>query len=139
MFHTYIASEVSVVVGSRPASGIADGTFVRIERTNDAFSMKEGADGEVTRSKSGSKSGTITITLEQASAYNDYLSSLAITDELTGAGMVPILVRDAKGTSLFTSPAAWVRKMPDTEFGKESGPREWVFDCSELEFIVGGN
>jgi len=136
---TYIPKEVSIIVGTRPASGFADGAFVKVERANDAFTMKEGADGEVTRAKTSSRAGTITVTLIQGSSFNDYLSTLAQVDELTGNGTVPVMVRDAKGTTLFASPAAWLRKMPETEFAKEVGIREWVFDCAILEYFIGGN
>ena len=136
---TYNPKEVSVIIGSRPLKGFADGTFVKAGRDADAYTKKVGVDGEVTRTKTNDKSGTIEITLQQSAEDNDYLSSIALTDELTGAGTVPALIRDAKGTSLATSPAVWVKKLPEMEFGKESGNRAWVFECAILEMFHGSN
>jgi hypothetical protein len=131
--------DLSIVVGAKAISGFADGTFVMIEMDEDAYSKVTGADGEVARAKSNNYSGKITLTLMQSSDSNDFLSALAIADRQTGTGVVPVTVRDAKGTTIVFAESAWVMRMPSTEFSKEIGNREWVLDCSQIEMYVGGH
>ena len=136
---TYDPKQVAVIIGTRAASGYAEGSFVKVERNNDAFALMVGADGEATRAKSADKSGKITITLLASSDYNDYLSELALADELTGGGIVPALIKDNSGRSLHTSATCWVMKMPTNDFAKDNGTREWVIETDELIMFTGGN
>lgn len=136
---TYDPKQVVVSVGGIPISGYADGTFVNVTRDEDAFTKRTGADGEASRAKSNNRGGSITVTLQQTSLSNDALSALALVDENTGDGVVPVIVKDVRGTTLCYSSAGWIKKMPDAEFSKEIQDREWVIDCADLRFNVGGN
>ena len=49
---TYDPKRVIITFGGTPIGGYADGTFVDIAASSEAFTRKVGADGEVTRSKS---------------------------------------------------------------------------------------
>lgn len=136
---TYDPKQVSVIVGGQIGQGFADGTFVKVERNDPAFNLKVGVDGEGTRAKSNNKSGKVTITLMQSSSFNDVLSGFAAADELANAGVVPVLVKDNSGRSLFACATAWVQKYPDSEFAKEVGTRTWVLETDDIEIFVGGN
>lgn len=131
--------DVIVTYGGAILSGFADGTFVNVERTSDAFTMSTGADGETTRVGSADRSGTITLTFNQSSPSNDVLSLIANNDERQGNGVLPFLVKDSNGTSVFATAYAWIRKMPAAAWSKDVETREWVLDCAELEMNVGGN
>jgi hypothetical protein len=135
----YDPSNVCIIYAGAIISGYDDGTFVTIERNNDMWALKMGADGIGTRAKSSDKSGRVTVTLMQSSPSNDTLSGLAIADELSGAGAAPLLVRDGSGRTLATALTAWVVKLPAAEFGKEVGNRAWVFETDSLALFVGGN
>jgi hypothetical protein len=135
----YNPKKISLIVGVRAISGFADGTFVEVDYDEDAFTKKGGADGQVTRVASANLSGSMTITLDQASDSNDYLSTLAIADRATGAGVVPVLLRDAGGTTIATGAEAWVRKQAGAAFSKGSEDRKWVIDIAELVMNTGGN
>jgi hypothetical protein len=136
---TYDPKSVILVVGGVPISGYADGTFVEVAREVDTFSKKTGADGYTTRIKSNNTSGTVTITLMQTSPSNDVLSGFAALDQLSNAGVVPVMVKDSSGTSINVSAQGWIRKVPDQAFGAEINTREWAIDCAELLVFVGGN
>lgn len=136
---TYDPKNVSVIIGGKIMSGFADGTFVTVERNEQAFNLKVGVDGEGTRAKSNNKSGKITIVLMQSSPSNDDLSAIAAADELTGAGIVPSLVKDNSGTSLATALTSWVQKYSNNEYGKEVTTRTWIMETDELQTFVGGN
>jgi len=139
MLKTYDPKLVILTVGGAVINGFADGTFVSAERSNDMFTKVVGADGITSRAKSNDKSGTITITLAQTSSGNDILSGYAARDELANAGVVTVSCKDLSGRSTFFSATGWIRKVPNSEFGKEVGDREWAIDCADLELFVGGH
>lgn len=131
--------KVSLIVGVKAMSGFADGTFIELDYDEDAFSKKVGADGDVTRIQSANLTGTATITLDQASDCNDYLSGLAAADRASGIGVVPFMLRDASGTTIATGAEAWIRKQAATSYGKGSEDRKWVIDIAKLIMNTGGN
>lgn len=136
---TYSPKKVHVLVGAAIIQGYADGTFVNVERSVDAFTLSVGADGEASRVHSPDRSGTVTLTLQQTSDSNDVLSALAIADDLTLQGTFPLLVKDNNGRTLVESNTAWIKKVPASEYSKEMSQREWVIECAELNIHVGGN
>jgi hypothetical protein len=136
---TFDPKQVLVIIGGVPMSGYADGTFVSVERTSDTFTKVSGADGIVSRAKSNDRSGSLTLTLAQTSPSNDVLSALAVTDELTNLGVVPVLIKEVSGSTVIVSAFGWVKKPPMVEYGKEIVNREWVLDLADVDFGVGGN
>lgn len=136
---TYNPKKVSVIVGGQIISGFTDGNFIKAARNSDMWNMKVGVDGIGTRSKTNDKSGKITITLHQSSPSNDYLSTLAATDEASDTGAVPVLIRDANGSTLCTCLTGWVKKIADGDFEKEVANRVWIIETDELLLFNGGN
>lgn len=136
---TYNPKKVSVIVGGKIISGFTDGNFIKAARNSDMWSLKTGVDGIATRSKTNDKSGKITITLHQSSPSNDYLSTLALSDEASDTGAVPILIRDSNGTSLVSCLTGWVKKLADGDYEKEVANRVWVIETDELVLFNGGN
>lgn len=134
---TYDPSKVLVIVNGNIMSGFADGTFVVVEREVEAFAKVVGADGEVTRTKSANKSGSMTITLKQTSASNLVLSALANLDEASSAGVVPVILKEASSVAFATE--GWVQKQPPMEYGNEAGDREWIIDLASIEMLHSGN
>lgn len=137
----YDPKAVTIVVGTLPVSGFADGTFLRIEQNADAFSLQVGSDGEACRTRSNDNSATITLTLMQSSLANDLLSDLHALDKSlpAGAGCVPLQVKDLSGRSMFIAQQCWIKKAPAAEFGREAGPREWTLETDSLIAYHGGN
>ena len=136
---TYDPASVVISIGGVPMGGFSEGTFLTVERNEDAFTEVVGADGETTRSKSNNKSGIMTLTLKQSSASNDVLSGFLIADELNGSGVVPVLIEDLEGTTLIASAKSYVKKIAGPEFAKEASDREWVIAGAAIEMFVGGN
>lgn len=139
----YSARQVKVTVGAFSVdSGRADGDFVKISQTEERFSVKQGIDGEGTRSDTGSVIFRVTITVAQTSKANAYFSALYLGDIKAdgGAGIVPLGVVDLGGKDLFATKSAWIVKMPDATKGKESGTHDWEFDCHDPSVhILGGH
>jgi hypothetical protein len=135
---TYDPKNVIVTFGGIALGGFADGTFVAVERENDAFSKESGADGVVSRAKSNDKSGNATITLSQTSPSNDILSIFHAADESANEGVKPFVIKEIGSGSLFVSAFGWIRKIPSIEYAKEISTREWTIDLADLDVFVGG-
>lgn len=136
---TFDPKQFNLLVGGIPIGGYADGTFISFMRSNDTFTKVSGTDGIVSRALSADTSGEIVITLAQTSPSNDALSAIHTADEISGDGVVPVLIEDKSGRTKALSAFAWIRKPADSEFGKEIANREWTLDCADFDVFIGGN
>lgn len=134
----YDPAQIQVVFGKNLITGFADATFVEVERNVDAFTTVVGADGEVTRVKSQNRSGTVKITLQQASPSNDVLSASATLDEQSSTGAQPFLLKDAQGTTIVSAKLMWVKKKANTTFAATNENREWTLETGDLSYALGG-
>lgn len=136
---TFAAVAISRGAGQ---SGYADGEFLKVTQDKDSFTAVEGTDGSVTRSKTNSRLGTITLRTMQSNAQtNGYLSSLLTADEnnTNGAGIGTFVVEDLNGTTKFKALKAWLMKPPDQSFDRSAKEREWKFQVVRTNIVVGGN
>lgn len=132
---TYQPNLVSVSFGGQPITGFASGTFVTGTRNNDSFSINVGAGGDATRTKTGDKSGRVTLTLLAESESNAVLDAYQKLDELNGTGLRPLLVKDLSGGDSMIAGTAWIVKPPDQEKANEGSNREWMFETDNLEIL----
>ncbi len=142
-FHVYDLDQVTCNLGGFPIeSGYGEGGAIKIEQQEKDFLVKVGNDGSVTRSKTNKRYTLVTINLLQTSLANAVLSALNNIDRAAsnGAGVVPILVRDRQGLSLFVGAEAWIEAPPMTvEYTAEATDREWVIGVARPERFDGGN
>ena len=130
--------QLSVVFGAHTIKGFAD-EMITVSRESNVWEMVIGADGEATRVKQNDRSGSVTITLQQSSPSNDFLSAVAAGDELSNSGLFPLSIMDHLGTSLYFAGAAYIEKVPDATYGKSASDRTWVLRTDSLKAFVGGN
>lgn len=138
----YNGGDVSAVFNGIMLSGTADKAFVTIATNEDAYSLQVGVNGDACRSQSNNNSAKITISLGQWDANNALMSALHALDKLSGSGdgVGTLLVKDNSGYSLHVAETAWITKMPDAEYGREAGSRDWVLETNSLDVnMVGGN
>ena len=128
---------VTVKVGGLQLVGFSE-EKVTVERANNSWELTVGCDGESTRVKSNDLSGTITITLQQTSPSNDYLTSIFYADEEYDT-VTDIEVRDTSGRSQIIAAKAWCEKMPDATYGKNHSDRQWVFRTNNIQYSLAGN
>ena len=61
-FKIYDATEVTLIIAGVPIeSGFAEGEFVKLEPSEEAFKMVIGTDGSVTRSKTNNRTAKATV------------------------------------------------------------------------------
>ena len=138
---TYNPAKFLCIIGGIPMSGFADGTFVNVESVTDGITSQSGADGEIARAISADVRHRVTLTLQQTSASNDVLSNFHKADRLSGGGvLLPILLEDLTGRTVFAVAQSWIVKSPARGFGKDVGTREWLFETGEPSIShTGGN
>jgi hypothetical protein len=136
---TYDPKQIVVTFGPVIMSGFADGTFVQVTRSGDLFSKQKGADGSIDRVNNNTFDFTVAITLKQTSPSNEALSAIVIADQLANAGILPLVIKDLRGSTLFVAPQAWIAKDPDDSFASDLSSREWRFDTGPAEKFTGSN
>lgn len=137
---TYNPKKNIVIYGGRQLTGFAEDDMVEIKPLGDGMQIYSGADGEVARSIDPNQTYEITISLSTASKSNDYLSSCFNKDRATGNNMLPLIVKDLSGSTLFFAKQAWVQNFPDAKKGREVDSQEWVFNTGQVDNpIIGGN
>ena len=136
---TYDPKMIVITFGVIPISGYAEGTFVRVNRSGDAFSKSKGAGGDVERINRNQGDFEVSLTLQQTAGTNAELSAALAADMATNAGVFPLTIKDLLGQTLFYAPQAWIRKDPEWEDGDELNAREWTFDTGIGSNFLGGN
>lgn len=130
---------IMMILGGIPIQGVSDGTFVKVSMTERAFSLHKGEQDDGTRIRNRKSHGSIEFTLGAQSPTNARLAALHASDLLRGDGVVPFLIRDLKGTSLFSGDEAFIEGMPDWERSGQHTPVTWVVLVNKLKGFVGGS
>lgn len=137
---TYSPEDVIILVaGFLKIEGLMDGSFVSIVANSPIATAERTADGKVARLVNKDDTYTVAITLTSTSESNDVLTKLALVDRLTAKGILPILIKDTRGSSLFFSPSAWIEVMPNQEFTDDISSRTWIFRCTQGVQNIGSN
>lgn len=129
----YSPDRVKITFGGVPITGFMDGTFVEVERNEDAYTTHVGSLGDVTRTRNLNKTGKVTITLMQHAPVNDFLQIFLVDDELVETAPDALQVKDLSNGMRCHASQAWIEKAPKIERGKESMGIQWVFACADLE------
>lgn len=138
--HEFDFDQIDCIFGLAPIDGWDEDSVITIEEDEEAFLLKKGVKGDITRSKNHGVTASVKLVLMSSSQSNDFLSALAKLDrsKAGGAGIVPILIRDRNGTSLFASDQAWIEKIPPVVYGKQATPREWTIRVVDYVSHIGG-
>ena len=128
-----------VTAGPFRLGGWAEGTYIEVDRSVDAFTEVVGADGEVARAYQRNRSGVITLTFLQSSQSNRTLDNFRLLDETARAGIFPFLAKDlSSGLSLVFSASAYVRRAPKQGWSQNVETRIWTIVCPDLDIRIEG-
>lgn len=131
---SYDFKQVGVYFGGVQIQGFADGDAINVEPDADTYSEYVGSDGEVTRSKTNNKLSRATLTLAQSSESNPYLQGA-----LSAGTIAPFMIKDGSGNTLHIEEQAYVKRQPNSGFGRDVGAREWIIVCPNMLSLEGGN
>lgn len=139
---TWDASELNVIIGVIPLSGLSDGDSVTARRTTDFYVSRAGMKGSVARARQTDKRGQVEVHLLQTSEANDLLSALCNLDSLTvdGKAVFPITIADLSGRTVISAGQAWLLNIGDVSFNASAvNERVYTFECADLRMVLGGN
>ena len=130
-----------VLLGVPVTGGYGEGEILKLDHDEPSFTLKKGADGNVTRSKTYNGVMKVTLTLMQTSEYNAIFSTMLNIDKRgkNGAGIGPSAIKDLQGATLYFASKSWIEGPPTAAFGREATHREWTFIFADTEFFEGGN
>lgn len=107
--------------------------------TKDLYSIKEGAGGEISRSRLNGIHGELIIRLKQTSASNTDLNALYLLDQAGNAGVVPGIIKDNNSDGeLITSPNAFVKGLPVIKYVQEEEMKEWTIFMADCFVNIAG-
>ncbi len=141
-FSNYDPSKVTVSFKGILVVGYMSGTFVSVDRDDDAYETVAGSQGDVTRVHKLNRAGVATITLQQSSPSNEILRQVHVDDtaeSTRGSGVGNLIIKDLNGTTLATADAAWIMKHATIEYSDGLEGREWKIACADLDIVGGGS
>jgi hypothetical protein len=126
---TYDSKDVSVIVKGVYLTGFAE-SIVEIEKDEDNFEVKVGAQGDTVRTKLNNPLGTATVGLLPTSPQVPFLDRIANTGEL-----VPItIIYSGTPKETITVTEAFIKKPAARSYGNEAEDREYEFQCMDMLF-----
>ncbi len=126
---TFDAKSVTVTVGGVYLTGFSE-SMVEIEKDEDNYEVKVGAQGDTVRTKINNPLGTITVTLLQTSPQVAYLDKLANTGELVPVSVINV----GPPKETVTVSEAFIKKPAARSYGNEAEDREYEFQCMDMLF-----
>jgi len=128
---TYNPGEGALLIGVSLLTGWNN---IRIGRAEDGAMFTAGTQGEITRTINLNKLGSFVVTLPQSALDNETLSYLEISK-----AAIPCSFIDKSGTTVAVIDFGTVVKIPDSDFGKEAGTREWSITGEMTYVFIGSN
>lgn len=127
-FANYDLSNVTLLYALQDITGGygADGA-IKIEKTKENFTAREGLNGAVVRWATGSVLYKVTVTYLYGSSAAVRMAAIAAADQLAnGIGIQPFLCHDGFGTLTLAGVNSWISKPPDPELGAE--PKDLTYE-----------
>ena len=139
---TYSPSDVNVVI-SQESSGLVHviAGYADDSHINETYEHVTGVDNIATRVYKANTSGKVTVSLGQGSASNDILTMLYLNDKASknSDGLFTLTVKDGSGRSVAFAQEAYIGVVPNSQYGNSLNNRDWVFHCTQMDDIIGGN
>ncbi len=132
-------SELELNIMGVSVKGFTKGTFVTVSRNDPTFSQKRSLKGKTQVRKNSNSFYTFNFILDSGVSSNSWIHALYQMQESYGIAFpVPVLFKDAMGTSTFFCKAAYLQE-PQATFGSDSTTREWSLICNDVSHIIGSN
>ncbi|MDQ0169181.1 phage structural protein [Paenibacillus tundrae] len=126
---TYDSKDVSVVIGGVYLTAFSE-DMVEIEKDENNYETKVGAQGDVLRTKVNNPLGTITLTLLPTSPQVSYMDGLGNSGKL-----VPVtVIHSGTPKETVTVTEAFVQKPATRTYGNEAEDREYEITCMDILF-----
>lgn len=107
-----------------------------IEMDNDMYTTKSDATGSWVHDKNLSKTGKVSITLNQVSDKVAKFKKIVNIYRQAGTDYdgVNLSLVDNQGNEIVNCTDCYFQRIPTQEFGQESGQQTWVLTCGQITF-----
>lgn len=138
----YTSRNVKVAFFENNLEALAPDEFISFNRNSNITEMEVGADGRVSKSFLPDRTGVCTISLQQQSPSNLYLSGLLNLQDETGVlveGSIAV-TDDDSGSVIAVMSGCHIMTSPEIGLGSSASgvTRDWVFHCDNLRFLLAG-
>lgn len=123
----YDPIDVSVIVDTTYLTGFAE-TAVTVEKNENNFEIKVGAQGDSIRTRVRNPLGTATVTLLANSPQVPFMDDLANTGEFFSLS----IIYTGENKETVTSEKAYIVKQPNREYGNEIADREYEIQLMDM-------
>ena len=126
----YDPKKVRLYLMTQRVFGFAADTKIVVSRNEDNIYPHMGVDGELSAALSRNQSGVMTVSLQNTSAWNAYLSDWQKQASITGLVFFSVVLEGSQGPGIST--IGWIQKQPDLTYGTEVAQLDWeigVLDC----------
>jgi hypothetical protein len=122
------------------STGKGPDEFLKFAQQEDEVTITVGLDGESVFNQMPGRARGATLTLLATSKGNSVLSAyLNASRKVKGGLPAPLFAKDTLGTTKEFSPAAMIKRMPDTAASKEAGVIVWEFLMADPDTFVGSH
>ena len=136
---TYNLAQVLITVDGLPLEGFGESDAVTFAPNASIYESSVGADGEVTRSASNDRSGTLTFTLMSTSLSNDIFSEFLTLSKTTGTGdTFPVYIKDLNSNDQLIAAKCYIQDESEMAFGRDASEREWTIYAANVSTVHGG-
>jgi hypothetical protein len=137
---TYDPGKLIFTFGGVYLSGFTDGDFLTVTQKSPAYTDEAGGDSEVIRTRSRDKRAEVKLRLWQTSRSNDDLTLFFANDQASPSGIIlPLFIHCLSTGTKHIAPQAWIRMLPEAQYGVKGKEREWCFDCAQMNTVLKGN
>lgn len=142
---TFAPNDVTTVITKNNlvhvVGGFSEDSIIQIVPNSARYEKYIGADNSSTRIYKADTSATLTISLQQTSLSNDFLTQLHLedVDSRDSTGFFQITVKDNSGRTLVNTSSAYIAILPEATFSNGMEIREWGIDTFDTDTYIGGN
>lgn len=150
MLDQYAPKEIVMSSYGFDITGFSESEMIDVSWDNENYTTEVGCNGEAFMSRSGSLSGTVTIHLLSNSPANGILEGVYLANEIV-YNLVPqeadtlrslltggLSIHNHNNGNIVLAPHAYLSKIPELKFGKDTGTRTWVYNCPKLVLVPSG-
>lgn len=134
---TFSLKGCTLTYGPIEISGFASDDVLTVEPSGPDFTEVLGADGDLSMAQN-SVYYKCKVSLAQTSKANDAFSAALKVDRISGAGVLPFMFKDNRGSSTTVLTASRIMGEPSAAYGTTIKNREWNI-VGIGENFVGGN
>ena len=134
---TYSSRDVSVSFAGQALEALAPDSFITFNLSTPITDTEVGADGKISISYSPDETGTVTISVQQNSPSDAFLSAVLEGQRLARKLVVAdMVINDPSGSVLAYLCSAHIQEAPEVSLGSTATgqTRDYVFFCEVMHF-----